>query len=139
MTQINPYIGFNGSCIKAMNFYKECLGGELMLQTIGDSPMATHFPENMKDQILHSSLTNGAVILMGTDCTNPAEGFIKGNNIALSITCSSEEEINTLFIKLSEGGNVVEPVKLQFWGAMFGMLKDKFGIGWMLNYDKNQQ
>lgn len=137
MTQINAYVGFNGKCAEAMNFYKDCLGGELMLQTIGDSPMASQFPENMKDKILHSSLTKGALLLMATDCTTP-EGYISGNNVALSLSCSSEEEINSFFAKLCRDGKVMDSLKEAFWGATFGVLKDKFGITWMLNYDKNQ-
>lgn len=137
MTQINAYIGFNGACREAMNFYKECLGGELMFQIIGESPMASQFPEKMKDQILHSSLTKDALLLMGTDCVGP-DGYNKGNNVALSLNCSSEDEINSFFSKLSEGGKIVDTLKTQFWGAIFGVLTDKFGISWMLNYDKNQ-
>jgi len=138
MTLINAYIGFNGACREAMNFYKECLGGDLTIQTIRESPMASQFPPSMKDRVLHSSLTKGPLLIMGSDMTTP-EGYIKGNNISLSLICSSEEEINTFFSKLSEGGKILDPLKEQFWGAIFGALKDKFGIGWMFNYDKNQK
>lgn len=74
---------------------------------------------------------------MATDCTTP-EGYVKGNNVSLSLNCSSEEEINTFFSKLSEDGKILDSLKEQFWGAIFGALRDKYGIGWMLNYDKNQ-
>ena len=138
MTQINAYIGFNGKCSEAMNFYKECLGGELFFNVIRESPMASQFPENMQDKILHSSLTKNALVLIATQSVGP-EGYTKGNNIALSLNCSSEEEINTLFSKLSKDGKIVDGLKPQFWGAIFGVLTDKFGITWMLNFDKNQQ
>jgi PhnB protein len=138
-TQINPYVGFNGRCTEAMNFYKECLGGELMLQKIGDSPIASQFPPAMKDQILHSSLMrNGSLLLMGTDCIAP-DGYRAGNNVALSLNCSSEEEINTFYSKLSVDGNIIDSLKQQFWGALFGVFDDRFGIRWMLNYHENQQ
>ena len=75
---------------------------------------------------------------MGSDMVGP-DGFTQGTNIALSLNCSSEEEINTFFSKLSEGGKVIDPLKLQFWGALFGVFNDKFGIRWMLNYDKNSK
>lgn len=138
MTQINAYIGFNGQCREAMSFYKECLGGELTLQTFEDSPMGAQCPAAMKHQILHSSLTKDGLLLMGSDMTGP-DGYNKGNNIALSLNCSSEEEINTFFSKLAEGGKIIDPLKVQFWGAIFGVLTDKFGINWMFNYDKNQK
>ncbi len=80
---------------------------------------------------------------MGTDMTGPdltgPDRYIQGNNMALSLNCSTEEEINTFFSNLAEGGRITDPLKVQFWGATFGVIKDKFGITWMLNYDKNQQ
>jgi len=65
--QINPYLTFNGNCKEAMTFYQNCLGGELNLQPIGDSPMAKKMPQQMKDCILHATLTNGHMILVGSD------------------------------------------------------------------------
>lgn len=138
MTQLNAYVGFNGKCREAMNFYKDCLGGELEIQTIGESPMKDQCPAGTENDVLHSSLTNNNVLLlMATDMLS-SEGYIKGNNIALSLSCSSEEEINAIFSKLLEGGKIVDALKTQFWGAIFGVLTDKFGITWMLNYNKNQ-
>jgi PhnB protein len=138
MTQINAYIGFNGRCREAMTFYKECLGGELSVITVEESPIAAQCPEAMKSQIAHSMLTNGGLILMGTDMVSP-DGYTKGNNIALSLNCSSEGEINNFYSKLSEGGRIIDPLKVQFWGALFGVVADKYGIVWMISYDKNQK
>jgi len=112
MTQINAYVGFNGKCRETMTFYKECLGGELTLQTVTETPVAAQCPEGMQDQIMHSMLVkNGSLLLMGSDMVGP-DGFIKRNNIALSLNCSSEEEINTLFSKLSASGKILDPLKL---------------------------
>ncbi len=138
MTQINAYLNFNGNCREAMTFYKTCLGGDLSLQTIEGSPIEAQCPAAMKHQILHSSLTRGALLLMGSDMVGP-DGYIKGNTVALSLNCSSEDEINSFYTKLSEGGKVLDPLKTQFWGAMFGVFNDRYGIRWMLMYDKNQK
>jgi PhnB protein len=138
MTQINAYLHFNGNCREAMTFYKDCLNAELSLQKIEGSPLEAQCPASMKNSIMHASLTKGSLLLMGSDMIGP-DGFIKGNNIALSLNCSSEDEINTFFSRLSEGGKIIDPLKVQFWGAMFGVFDDKFGIRWMLNYDKNQK
>jgi PhnB protein len=67
MTQINAYLGFNGNCREAMTFYKECLGGELTLQTVAGTPMAEHMPAEAGQTILHSCLTRGGLVLMATD------------------------------------------------------------------------
>jgi PhnB protein len=138
MTQINAYINFNGKCREAMTFYQECLGGDLMLQTIEGSPIEAHCPSEMKNQIMHSALTKDRLLLMASDMSGPG-GYTHGNSVVLSLNCSSEEEIHTFYIKLSEGGQILDPLKVQFWGAWFGVFDDKFGVRWMLIYDENQK
>jgi PhnB protein len=138
MTQINAYLCFNGNCREVMEFYKECLGGELSLQTVEGSPIEAQCPTAMKHQILHSTLTKGGLILMASDMLAPGE-YIQGNSISLTINCSSEEEINTFYSNLSAGGKITDPLKTQLWGALFGVFTDKYGVGWMVSYDKNQK
>ncbi len=134
-TQINAYLNFNGNCKEAMAFYQECLGGVLQSITMGESPMADQLPPEKKDHIMHSNLTReGVLLLMASDGMGSS---VEGTNVVLSLNCSSEEEANTFFSKLSEGGKITHPLKVEFWGALFGQLTDKFGIHWMLNYDKN--
>lgn len=70
MTQINAYIGFNGVCREAMNFYKDCLGGDLMIQTIGESPMAAQFPPSMKEPGFAFKFNQGPVINYGNGLYN---------------------------------------------------------------------
>ena len=67
MTTINSYLTFNCNCREGMDFYKNCLGGELAVQTIGESPMANKMPVQMKEYILLATLTNGDLVLMATD------------------------------------------------------------------------
>lgn len=135
MTQINAYLNFNGNCREAMTFYKNCLGGELTVQTVEGSPIEAQCPAAMKQQVLHASLLKDNLVLMASDMTGP-DGFIKGNTISLSLNCSSETEIKTFFSKLSSGGQITHPLQEQFRGATFGVLTDKYGIRWLLNYDK---
>jgi PhnB protein len=134
MTQINAYVNFNGRCREAMNFYKDCFGGTLNFQNIAGSPVEDFCGPQLKDGVLHSTLEKDGLLLMGSDMKGPFE-YVQGNNITLSINCSSEEEINTLFSKFSSEGEVLEPLKTQFWGALFAVVTDKFGIRWMFNYD----
>jgi PhnB protein len=138
MNAINPYIGFNGKCRAAMSFYQECLGGALEIQEVAGSP-AEQFCHGAKDQVFHSSLTiNGLQIIMGSDMVDQS-GYTKGNNVALAMGCSSEEEIRSLFDKLSKGGRVFQALKEEFWGAIFGSIEDQFGIRWMLNFNKERK
>lgn len=138
MTRINTYLTFNGNCREAMAFYKECLGGELFLQTIGESPLAGQMPSQMKDCILHATLTKDALVIMASDMVGE-HGLIKGNAVSLMLNCSSEEEITTFYEKLSTGGKATHPLENTFWGALFGGLTDKFGNLWLLQFDKTQQ
>lgn len=92
MANINSYLTFNGNCREAMNFYKECLGGELTLQTVGETSLSNPMPEQMKDFILHSTLKSDDIILMASDMAGE-KGVQKGNNISLMLTCNSEEHI----------------------------------------------
>ena len=138
MTQPHSYLTFNGNCHEAMNFYKECLDVELsLLQTIGESPLSEKMPVKMKECILHTTLIEGALLLMGSDMT-PESGLVKGNSISLSLSCSSEDELRAYYTKLSKDGTIEHLIENSFWGALFGDLTDKYGIYWLLHFDKNQ-
>src|SRR6478735_5950008 len=126
MTHINAYLNFNGQCREAMTFYQQCLGGELVMQKISESPMAARVPSEMGAKILHSSLTKENLVLMGSDMMG--NNIVKGNSINLCINCSSTEEVNSFFNNLSSGGKIIEPLHQSFWGATFGVLIDKFGV-----------
>lgn len=138
MPQINAYLTFNGNCQQAMEFYQDALGGELELQSVGGFPVEARCATGELHQIMHASLTRNGMVLMGTDMIGPG-GFKPGNTMSLSLLCDSEEEINTFFSNLSEGGQVVEPLAKQVWGALFGVLIDKYGVAWMLNYDLSKK
>ncbi len=138
MTQINSYLTFNGNCREAMTFYQDCLGGELSFQTVGESPLSSSMPEQMKNCILHSTLTKDALVLMGSDMVSDL-GLIKGNSVSLSLNCSSEEEIKNYYVKLSSEGTANHQLEESFWGALFGDLTDKFGNHWLLHYSKNSK
>lgn len=138
MSQLNPYLNYQGNCREAMTFYKDCIGGELTMQTVGESPMAAQMAADTHDKIMHSHLVkDGTPFLMASDLFMPGE-FTPGNNISLSYNCSSEEEAKDVFSKLSAGGQVTHPLQVEFWGGLFGTLTDKFGIQWMVHFDKTQ-
>jgi PhnB protein len=138
MTQINSYLTFSGNCREAMTFYKDILSGELYFQTIGESPLADQMPQDMKDCILHATLTTKGFVIMGSDMT-PETGLVKGNTLSLMLNCSSEEDLRMFFEKLSNGGIVKHTLESTFWGALFGDLTDQFGNNWILNFDKNNK
>ena len=136
MKSIITYLTFGGNCREAMHFYQECVGGELNFQTIGESPMAAQMPKEMKDSILHATLTNENTVIMATDIT-PQSGIINGNNVSLMLDCDTETEIKTIYGKLLVDGRTTHPLENTFWNAIFGDLTDKYGNHWILNYTRD--
>lgn len=135
MKTINPYLTFNGNCREAMTFYQECLGGKLILQPIGETPMADKMPPEMKAHILHAELRNGDMWFMASDMCQES-GLVRGNSVSLVLHLP-EEEIHGIFDRLAAGGKVLHPLETTFWGALFGDLVDKFGHTWMLTCEMN--
>ena len=135
MKTINAYLTFNGNCREAMAFYQKCLGGKLLFQTVGESPLSEKMPVKMRNCILHSSLTNDGLELMASDLAGD-NGLLKGNTVSLVLNCSSEKEVRQCYKKLSAGGLATHPLEDTFWGTLFGNLIDKFGNHWILNFNK---
>jgi PhnB protein len=133
--QINPYIKFNdGKCTEAMNFYQAAIGGELKFMTIKDTPMSKDFPADKQGLVMHSTLTKGGVLFLGSDMMRDVA--VVGDNVGISIDCKTEQELRDLFDKLSAGGSVFMKPEDAFWGAVFAMFTDKYGVEWMLNCPK---
>lgn len=139
MAKINPYLTFNGNCEEAFLFYKSIFKSEFKdFNRFQDAPQDsdTLLPDALQ-KIMHVSLPiGGDTILMGSD-THPMAGHVAmGQNMSLSVNADSKEEANEIFSALAEGGKVTMPLSDAFWGAYFGMLTDKFGILWMMNYEE---
>lgn len=136
MTQLTPYLSFDGNCREAMEFYKSCLGGELNIQNVGESPMKDQMPDK-KDWVMHSQLSSNGIVLMASDLMMGGE-LHKGNNVTLTINGGTAEELKMFFEKLSEGGKVGQPLQETFFGT-YGDLTDKYGILWAFQADKAEK
>lgn len=133
MEAIIPYLNFNGNAAEALAFYSNALGGSITQQsTFADANMAED--ESMKDKILHAVFEAGALKFMVSDCPPPVT-VSSGDQVSLSLNFTDLETIEKTFTALSEGGTVTMPMQDTFWGARFGMTKDKFGVHWMFNHD----
>lgn len=131
---IITYLLFNGNCEEAMNFYKDALGGSIVfMQRYGDSPMPGGPDE--KDKIMHATMSLCGTNVMFSDAGGKRKMNF-GDNFSMSVDCKTDEEIETLFKAMSEGGHITMPLQDTFWSAKFGMCTDKFGVKWMFNYDK---
>jgi len=117
----NPYV-FIENCLQVMEYYKNLLGGEI-----------TNIQKNDNDKCLHAELHLGESIIHFSDIFSKVN---QGNNVRITLQCESEEEIRRVYDSLRQDGNITFELQQTFWGAIHANLIDKFGIGWLLNYQK---
>ncbi|MEM7298491.1 MAG: VOC family protein [Bacteroidota bacterium] len=128
MKAIIPYLVFSGNCREAMNYYKEVFDGEItMMKTFGESPMPV--PDELSDRIFNSILVAGDFKMKASD-DMPGYEVKQGTNISLFLTMKSEEEQRRIFDELSKEGKIQFPIE-----DNFGMVKDKYGIQWMMIHE----
>jgi PhnB protein len=132
-SRLNPYLSFPNSARQALEFYRGVFGGEVALNTFGESGMEG--PD--ADKIMHGQLeTPAGYTLMVSD--TPA-GMSRSEGSSISVSLSGDtDDLRGYFTKLSEGGSVTMPLEKQMWGDEFGMCVDKFGVSWMVNIVQNQ-
>jgi PhnB protein len=129
MATVNTYLNFKGNCEFAY------------IGRFSEMPDSDDYkiPETEKNRIMHVSLPIGSTVLMGSDTGGDwAPAFVQGTNFSISINPDSKEEADKLFTGLSAGGQATMPMSDTFWGAYYGMLTDKFGINWMINFEQRQ-
>jgi len=141
MSTINPYLTFNRNCEEAFEFYRSQFGGEFAVKMhMNSMDCGVEIPADAEKLIMHIALPIKGNILMGSDTLEEmGQRYAAGNNYAVSVSAESEEEGNRLFSGLSEGGSVQVPFAEAFWGGLFGMFTDKFGMQWMVAFVKRQQ
>lgn len=130
---IQPYLFFNGRCEEALAFYKQAIGAEVqMLMRYSDNPEPPPpgmVPEGFENKVMHTSFSIGSTVLMASDGCGESDAFAA---FSLSLSVTSEAEAHRCFQALAEGGQVTMPLARTFWSPCFGMLRDKFGMGWMI-------
>jgi PhnB protein len=130
MTSLAPYLLFDGNCHQAMEFYRTCFGGELTAMKVKDSPAKDRMPADQFEKTINARLTNGNLEISASDWLRPDQKRIPGNTVCLYLSGGKAQELKLLFERLSEGGDVTDPLTEQFFG-IYGALNDKFGVRWM--------
>ena len=131
MKNIIPYLTFNGNCQEALDFYSLVLGGRItFVQRFAESPMSDKVPD--ENLIMHSEFSFGESKFFASD-SMPGQEPHSGNKVTLCIGMTDADESRKIFDALADRGQVQMPLEKAFWGALFGMLRDKYGICWMLS------
>ncbi len=130
---IEPYLMFSGRCDEALAFYGKAIGAEIeMLMRFNESPDPV--PEGMlapgfESKVMHSSMMVRGSRIMASDGCDANSVF---GGFSLCLPAKDEADAHQLFNGLAEGGNVTMPLSKTFWSPCYGMLTDKFGVGWMV-------
>ena len=128
---VQPYLFFEGRCEEALEFYRGAAGAETeMLMRFKDSPDPNACANGVGDKVMHSSFRIGATTLFASD--GRCGGAQQYEGFTLSITFPTLAEAEKTFAALSEGGEVTMPMAKTFFSDGFGMLRDKFGVPWMV-------
>jgi PhnB protein len=128
---VQPYLNFDGRCDEALEFYKKAIGAKVnMLMRFKDAPDQSMITPGRENKVMHSTVQIGDTVVMASDgrCT----GKPNFHGIALTISVASEAEAEKTFTALVDGGQVQMPLGKTFFSPRFGMLSDKFGVGWMV-------
>ena len=133
-----PYLFFTGGkCEEALNFYKGIFGGDVgQVMRWKDAPPDASMPAELGERIMHSTFSSKDVNFMASDA-RPTTQYGE-SAISLSLGMKDVNEAKRIFDSLAKGGKVEMPLEKTFWGAMFGMLTDKYGMDWMVNCQLEQ-
>jgi PhnB protein len=129
--QVQPYLHFDGHADEALAFYKKAVGAEVkMLMRFKDAPDQSMITPASKDKVMHAAVQIGddTVLISDGRCT----GTMDFKGFSLAISAASETEAEKIFGALAEGGQVMMPLAKTFFSPRFGMLTDRFGVGWMV-------
>ncbi len=130
---IQPYLFFGGRCQEALDFYRSNLGAEVeMVMHFNESPDPV--PPGMlqpgfESKVMHAAFRIGDTTMLASDGCDDKSSF---SGFSLALSAPTESEVDRIFAALSDGGQVQMPMGKTFWSARYGMLTDRFGIGWMV-------
>ena len=133
---IQPYLFFGGRCQEALDFYATAIGARIDLVMLHkDSPEAPPpgmLPPGFENKVMHATFRVGSTTLMASDGCGEGDTFA---GFSLSLALPSEADARRAFDALAAGGKVSMPLTRTFWSPCFGMLTDRFGMGWMVTVE----
>ncbi|HEU5017431.1 MAG TPA: VOC family protein [Pseudolabrys sp.] len=129
--QVQPYLFFDGRCDEAIEFYKAHLGATVeMLMRYKEAPDQSRVTPESRDKIMHASLRIGDTRVLASDGHCAGKPNFQG--FSLAVTAKDEADAERIFKGLSAEGEVRMPMEKTFFSPRFGMVADKFGVGWMV-------
>ena len=138
MINLTPFLLFDGNCGEAMAFYQSCLGGELTVTRLADTPMKNHMPPEQHQKVTYAHLKAGAIEFSATDWLHPKQTPKQGNTVAMYINGGTYKELRAVFDKLALGCDkaLLDDLRDVPFGT-YGHLADKFGVHWFFQGEKH--
>jgi PhnB protein len=138
MLYCTPFLLFDGNCAEAMTFYHACLGGELTLTKLGDTPMKAQFPPEKHNRMINAHLKSGAVEISATDwMASPDFDPVQGNTYAIYVTGGTYDELKEVFDNLKGGGGTTRLQELRDMPfGTYGQMYDRYGVQWIFRGEK---
>jgi PhnB protein len=133
--RLTPYLLFDGTCHEAMEFYKSCIGGDLTVMKVKDSPVKDQMPAFQLNKTINARLKSDTLDISASDWLRPSQPPIRGNTVCLYLSGGTTQDLHSIFEKLSQGGEVTDPLTDMFFG-IYGALNDRFGVRWMFQTAK---
>lgn len=134
---LTPFLLFDGHCAEAMAFYQSCLGGELTITRIADTPMKSAMPPGQHHKVAYATLKSGAIEFSATDWLHPVRTPQPGNTVAMYINGGKYTELRAIFDRLAAGANkdLLDDLRDMPFGS-YGHLADKYGVHWFFQGEK---
>jgi PhnB protein len=134
--KLTPFLLFDGNCAEAMRFYQTCLGGELRITKLGDTPMAAEHPAEKHGRVVNAYLQSGPVEFTATDWLHPTRDRKHGNNVGMFVNGGTYDELRDIFYKLAVGApeEFLDDLRQMPFGT-YGHLVDAYGIQWFFQGD----
>lgn len=130
--KVETYLFFNGKCEEALTFYQQLLGIEVsMLMRYKESPDQSTCPPNCEEKVMHGNFKIGETSFMASD--GDCEGEPNFSGFSLSYTALDDDDAHRVMNGFADGGEITMPLDTVFWGGLFGMVKDKYGMSWMVS------
>ncbi len=126
------HANFRGEARAALEFYRSVFGGEIAVITYKDAHSVTDEAE--ADQVMWGQVESAegfrlmAYDVPGHTSWNPGE-----KPYFVSVRGDSVEQVTAYWEGLSEGAEIVQPLGASAWAQVYGMLKDRFGLTWVLD------
>ena len=139
MLRATPFLLFDGTCAEVMTFYHTCLGGELTLTKLGDTPMKDMLPAEKHGRIINAYLKSGDIEISATDwMASPEFDPVQGNTFAIFVTGDSYDELKPIFDKLKDGNNNTRLQELhEMPFGIYGQFYDKYNTQWIFRGKKS--